>query len=173
MFSFSARKKDVDSQRYIRRLIDLTTPNHAGPERMERYENRNNRSIPALLCPWEHKAPIVSKAIVAITKDLSDRGIGLILSDAFDAKDAVVGFCHPEATANEPWFFLGVRQTSVPIGGGYWLFGIELTEFMNEDQHAELKPLLPMAQMLLPPCSRMENSLAVVESLVEQAIALS
>ena len=68
---------------------------------MDRFENRHNRIIPALLCPWEQNTPIVSKAVVAITKDFSDRGVGLILSNTFDAQNVVVGFCHQEATAKE------------------------------------------------------------------------
>jgi hypothetical protein len=174
MFSFSARKKNVDFQRYIRRLIDRTSPNRAGSGCMERYENRHNRIIPALLCPWEHKAPIVSKAVVVLTKDFADRGIGLVLSDAFDAKDVVVGFCHPEATAKEPLFFLGAKRTSDPIGGGFWLFGVELIEFMNETWRVELEPLFPMAVNLLPPsCPGSKDPVAAVESLADQAIALS
>ena len=173
MFSFSARKKTVDFQRYIRRLIELTRPNRGGSASMDRFENRHNRIIPALVCPWEQNTPIVSKAVVAITKDFADRGVGLILSDAFDAKDVVVGFCHEEATAKQPLFFLGERRTSSPIGGGFWLFGIEFTEFMNETWRVELEPLLPMAQKLLQPCSMLEDPVAAVESLVDQAIAWS
>ena len=166
MFSFSARKKSAAAQRYIRRLVDLTIPNRAGLGNMERYENRHNRSIPTLLCPWEQNRPIVSKAIVAITKDFSGQGIGIVLSGAFDAKDIVVGFCLRKVAANEPLFFLGVRRTSVPIGGGFWQLGIEFTEFMNQNWHSELEPLFPMAQKLLPPsCPRPEDARVVVEAL--------
>jgi hypothetical protein len=49
MFSFSARKKTVDFQRYIRRLIELTRPNRGGSASMDRFENRHNRIIPALV----------------------------------------------------------------------------------------------------------------------------
>ena len=174
MFSFSARKKNVDFQRYIHRLIDLTSPNRAGSGYMEQYENRHNRIIPALLCPWEQNTPIVSKAVVVLTKDFADRGIGLVVNDAFDAKNVVVGFCHPEATAKEPLFFLGASRTCEPIGGGFWLFGVELIEFMNEIWRVELEPLFPMAQKLLPAsCSRSNESVGAVESLADHAIALS
>jgi hypothetical protein len=170
MFFFSARKKNVDFQRYIRRLIDLTSPNRGGSGCMERYENRHNRIIPALLCPWEQNTPIVSKAVVVLTKDFADRGIGLVVSGAFDAEKVVVGFCHPAATANEPLFFLGARRTSDPIGGGYWLFGVELIEFMNETWRAELEPLVSMAEKLLPPSSSGSNGpVAAVESLANQS----
>jgi hypothetical protein len=160
MFSFSARKKSADSQRHIRRLVNLTIPNRAGPNCVDRCENRHNRSIPILLCPWEQNKPILSQAILAVSKDFGDRGVGIILRRGFDAEVAVVGFCHQEATGNEPWFFLGVRRTNVPIGGGFWLLGIELTEFLDEIWHVELEPLFPIARMLLPPSPPVEPASA-------------
>jgi hypothetical protein len=51
MFLFSARKKSADFQRYMRRLIDLTSPNRASSTGTERFVTRNNRVIPALVCP--------------------------------------------------------------------------------------------------------------------------
>lgn len=151
MALFTFRKKSVDFQRYVRRLIDLTSPNRACSTGTERFVTRNNRVIPTLVCPWENSTPTISGAVVAVTKDLGDQGIGLVVNHPLNFTDVVVGFCHEEATAGEPWFFLGVRRTSLPIGGGFWLVGIELTEFMNENWSAQLEPLVPMARMLLPP----------------------
>jgi hypothetical protein len=148
---FTSRKKSVDFQRYVRRLIDLTSPIRACSTGTERFVTRNNRVIPTLVCPWENNTPTISKVVLAVTKDLGDQGVGIISNHPLDLKDVVVGFCHEEATASEPWFFLGVRRTSIPIGGGFWLSGIELTEFMNENWSTELEPLVPMARTLLPP----------------------
>ena len=108
---------------------------------------------------------------MAISKDLSDRGVGLILAEPFDAAEVVLGFCHQETSANQPWFFLGVRRTSVPIGGGFWVCGIELTEFMDESYHRQLEPLYPLAEMLRPPSSsESRDGVATLESLVNQAL---
>ena len=151
MALFSFRKKSVDFQRYVRRLIDLTGPNRAHSTGTERLVTRSNRAIPTLVCPWENNWPTVSKAIIAVTKDLGDQGLGLLLNHPLNFTNVVVGFCHEEATASEPWFFLGMQRTNLPIGGGFWLVGIELTEFMNQDWSTQLEPLVPLAKMLLPP----------------------
>jgi hypothetical protein len=163
MFSFTARKKRVDFQGYIRRLIDLTSPNRANSEELQRCENRYNRVIPALLCPWEQGAPVVSKAVVAITRDIADQGVGLILNDAFVGQEVVVGFCDWEATSGSPWFFLGTKRTSLPIGGGYWLLGIEFSELINEIWPRQLEPLVGLAEKLRPPCAVSEHANALLD----------
>ncbi len=171
MFSFTARKKAVTAERHIRRMIDLTIPNDAGVAITDRYENRFNRSIPVLLCPWERNEPVVSEAVTVVTKDIGDRGVGLILTQPYDATEVVLGFCLPEAAASEPSFFLGTKRSNVAIGGGFWLLGVQVTEFMNETWHTELAPLFPMARKLLPPSGLHHGDpTAAVEALVGQAI---
>jgi hypothetical protein len=151
LFSFKERKKTVDFQRYIRRIIDLTIPNKTDSGNLPRYENRYNRSVPVLLCPWKDDEPLLSETIVAITKDIADRGIGIILTQPFAAETMVLGFCLDEVTALEPWFFLGVRRHNIAIGGDFWLLGIELTEFISETCREQLEPLIPLVQKLYPP----------------------
>jgi hypothetical protein len=168
MFSFSAHKRGVDLKRQIRRLIDLTSPNRANSKNVQRCEDRYNRAIPAPLCPWQQSAPIVSMAVVAITKDIADRGVGLILSGVFNANEVVVGFCDHEVTGSNPWFFLGTMRTSVAVGGGFWSIGIELTDFMNDNWANQLEPLFPLARKLVSPSSRSEHNTA----LLDQAVSL-
>jgi hypothetical protein len=150
MFSFTARKKTVDFQRYIRRLINRTMPN-ADFANTQRQENRHNRIIPALLCALQGSTPMLAQSSVAITKDISDQGVGLIMSAPFAATDVVVGFLDQESATNETWFFRGQAQRNVAIGGGFWLLGIRLTELMNEDWRDQLAPLIPLAENLRAP----------------------
>lgn len=152
LFSFSARNKSIDSQRYIRRLIDLTIPNNDRKRSTNRFENRYNRPIPALLCPWKDGEPIVSEALFVVTKDIADRGIGFILNQPCAATDVVIGFALQGIEHDElPCFFLCKRRSNVAIGGGFWLQGVEVEEFVNLSYHDELKPLIPLARKLLPP----------------------
>jgi hypothetical protein len=150
MSLFSFRKKNTDFQRYMRRLIDLTGPIRACSTGTERLVTRTNRAVPTLICPWENDWPIVSQAIVAITKDLGDQGVAIVVDHSLDFQNVLLAFCHQEATAGEPWFFLGIQRSSVPLGGGFWMSGIELTEFINETWKAQIEPLVPLAKMLMP-----------------------
>ena len=88
---------------------------------------------------------------MVITKDFGDRGLGLILNHPFPTQEVVVGFWLNTSEAQDPWFFLGKIQRSLQIGGGFWLLGVEMQEFMNERWPLQLQPLLPLAHKLVPP----------------------
>jgi hypothetical protein len=150
MFSFATRKKVVDMQPFVRRICDLTAPNNATAAGLPRSENRYNRVIPTLLCPWEEHRPIIDRTVVALTRDMSDRGVGVTLTHPLQADELVVGF-YLAGVMQEPWFFRGLPSRCDAMGGGFWLLGIELVEYMNEQWRDELDPLFGRAQKLLPP----------------------
>lgn len=155
MFSFANRKKTVDLCPYIRQICDLTTPNMATMF-AGRSENRCNRTIPTLLCPWEDDRPLVDECAICLTSDLADRGIRLVLSQPFRAESVAVGYWIDSDQMTNPWFFLGEVRRNQPIGGGFWAVGIELTEFAN-DNHGEAFVELrePAGKLLAPvPISR-------------------
>jgi hypothetical protein len=172
MFSFTARKKVADVQPLIRRIIDLTTPNCGRMEQGNRYENRHNRCVPVLLSPWRDDQPVISTSVLAITKDFSDRGVGIIVNEPVDALEVALGF-YLEKDMSEPWYFLGSRHSLVPIGGNFWLLGIELTEFINESHQQALAALAPLAERLRPSCANIEANLANAQSLIDQAASLA
>lgn len=150
MFSFTNHKKTVSLYPYIRRICDLTTPNVATTF-AGRSEDRFNRTIPTLLCPWEHERPLVDESCICITSDLANRGIRLVLNQPFRAESVVLGYWMDSDEMREPWFFLGEIRRNQPIGGGFWAVGIELTEFANTDHKETLANLRGAAANLLPP----------------------
>lgn len=159
MFSFAMRKKVVDMQPYLRRICDLTAPNNAAAAGLPRTENRYNRAIPVLLCPWEDHRPVTDRSAIAVTRDLSDRGVGVILTHPLDATEMAIGFYLASDTMQEPWFFRGLVTRCEPMGGGFWLLGLELVECMNENWSDELQPLFARAQKLLPPVDAPEEAI--------------
>ena len=151
MFSFSQRKKLLEVQPQIVRLLDLTTPNlskvNIGNTRAEK---RFNRTLPTLICPWEDGGPVIDECTSVLTSDFSDRGVGLVLSQPLHASGLVLGFWIRDAAMPEPFFFLGNQTRLVPIGGGFWSIGVELTEFANTRHGRALDILMPEAERLLP-----------------------
>ena len=91
MFSFNRQKKLVTLQKYIRRLADVTSPNLQPMEGESRTNGRQNRVLPTVLIPWEEDAPVVSEATTALTKDVSDDGLGLVLHQPIHAPQVVIG----------------------------------------------------------------------------------
>jgi len=159
MFSFATRKKVVDMQPFLRRICDLTAPNNAAANGLPRTENRYNRTIPALLCPWANHRPQTEHGIIVMTRDLSDRGVGVILTHPLDMSEGVIGFYLASDVMQEPWFFRSLVTRCEAMGGGFWLLGLELVEYMNENWRDELDPLFQRAQKLLPPARATEEAL--------------
>ena len=150
MFSFSKQKKKNDLFRYVRRICDLTTPNLA-QESAERSEDRFNRTIPTVICPWEEDRPTVERAAIGLTSDLADRGVQVILNRPFMSEHIVLGYWIAADDMEEPWYFLGTVRRNQPIGGGYWALGVELVEFANDEHRRQLDVLKTAAGELLPP----------------------
>ena len=150
MFSFSKRKKAVDLSPFIRRICDLTTPNMTSSPELVRAENRYNRAIPTLVVPYSGGRLMTDRYIMGITKDIADRGIGLILNQPFDASEVMLGFWMDDDEMTEPWFFNATSRRCAPIGGGFWTLGVELDEFANTHLGSKLQALEALAAELLP-----------------------
>ena len=153
MFSFVKRKKSLDIASQLRRLCDLTTPNLCIREKPSRRKDRYNRAIPTLLCPWEGDRPVEDESTIVLTRDISDSGVGLVLSQPFRANRVLVGFFFDAWDPGQPWFFLGDVLRNMAFGGGYWNVGVELDEFANSIYPEKVKPLRALAAKLLPPVS--------------------
>lgn len=151
MFSFTKKRKSVEINGYLRRLCDLTTPNHGPPKETERAENRYNRTIPALICPWASGQAAAEQASFAVTKDISDRGVAVVVRDRMVADHLVIGFWTSREQSLEPWFFISEVRCEVPLGAGFWNVGLSLTEFANMNYARELASLHSLASTLLPP----------------------
>jgi hypothetical protein len=88
---------------------------------------------------------------MVLTRDISDRGVGLIANHPLPAREVVLAYWLATDDAHEPWFFRGTIQRENAIGGGFWSVGIELVEFMNENRRRDIEPLMPLAHKLIPP----------------------
>ena len=157
MYSFAQHKKTVDLQPYIRRISDLTTPNLSKVS-SGRSEARLNRAIPTLLSPWENGRPMVDEISICLTTDVADRGVGLVLSQPFRAKQVVVGYWVSEDEMSEPWFFLADVCRNQPMGGRFWVLGVELIEFAKIESKEALAAMKVVAADLLPPAAVTEFS---------------
>ena len=151
MYTFQERVASQSVQSRLRRLADLTVPNSPIGGELNRGIPRHNRAIPTLICPWRKEAADVSRCTIAITRDLGDEGVGLLLTHPVSGPDLVVGYLLADAAVSDPWFFRGKIQHNTPIGGGYWVVGVELHELLTSRGHPSLLELEPLTQRLLPP----------------------
>ena len=151
MYTFEERIGSQSVQSKLRRLGDLTVPNSPLAGDSTRGIHRHNRAIPTLICPWVDNAADASRCTIAITRDLGDEGVGLLLTHPVSGPELLVGYLLHDAAVSKPWYFLGTIQHNTPIGGGFWAVGVALQEFLTSKGHASLAALAPIAQKLLPP----------------------
>lgn len=143
MFSFGDRKKLLEVQSVLRRIIDASAP-HRAPEEEARWDSRSNRTFPVVICPWGDSEPCVERAITALTKNVSSQGLTAILPVHFDDDLLVTGFSFEENHR----FMIGVVRHRTPLGGGFWQLGIELTRLVDIGEVPSLEKLVPMTEGL-------------------------
>ncbi len=155
MFSFTARRKKQDVSLFMRRIIDLTSPNRPRADD-GRHDLRYNRSIPVVCCPWRKNRPDTSQVTVGITKDLTDVGMGVITTCDLEADKIAVMIELDNSDAPEPWMFVGEVRQKTNLPGGCSLYGIELVRLLNGDTRAMNDLLAISAEFKSEPCPRCE-----------------
>ena len=146
MFLFGTRNRQLEVHKLMRRALDKSSPNLPRWEGESRWESRSNRTIPVLLIPYAEGELSVPEMTTALTKNLSSQGLALVLHQPFRADQVVVGFWGD----GEPDFLLGKVRQNVPLGGGFWQLGLELTERLCPADCPALQPLVPQAAKLEP-----------------------
>lgn len=145
MFSFRRRAKNLEVYKVIRRFLDTVQPELAPYEGEARWERRLHRTVPMLLAPYDDELSI-DEASYALTKNLSDTGLAIVLPQPFRAERVAVGFWF----ADQAHFVLGKVRQNVPLGGGFWQLGIELTETFDPAKAPEFRRLLTLTARLDP-----------------------
>jgi len=103
-----------------------------------------------LLAPYDGVEVRVDELTHAVTKDVSSQGLALVLPQPFRAEQVVVGFWSESHTH----FVSGQVRQNVPLGGGFWQLGVELTALLDLSEHPDIKRLVPLALRLDPLVNR-------------------
>ncbi|HUY88455.1 MAG TPA: PilZ domain-containing protein [Pirellulales bacterium] len=147
MFSFARRRtpRNPAVHKVIQRFLNAVNPDLAKFDDESRCDYRSHRTVPVLLAPHEDGISL-DEACYALTKNLSVRGLALVLPQPFRAERVAVGFWFAE----QAQFVSGEVRQNVPLGGGFWQLGVEVTQVLNPDDSSEVKRLLPLAVRLDP-----------------------
>lgn len=150
------REMEESIHNVLREIAENTESQFLPDEGDPRWHQRSNRSLPALLVPWENGGPMVQDATYALTKDFSSQGLALILPHPFRVEAVLIGL-----HLDTPLFALGQIRHNAALGGGFWQLGIQIYELIEVDSHPHLPTLLPLAERLVPcavPASLRSNS---------------
>lgn len=147
MFSFARRRtpRNPEVHKVIQRFLNAVNPDLAKIDDESRCDYRSHRTVPVLLAPNEDGISL-EEACYALTKNLSVRGLALVLPQPFRAKRVAVGFWFAE----QGHFVSGEVRQNVPLGGGFWQLGVEVTHVLSADDTSDVKRLLPLAARLDP-----------------------
>lgn len=145
MFSFARRAKHEEVHKVIRRFLDAVNPDLAMFEDDARWHHRSQRTVPVLLVPYDDELSL-SEACYALTKNLSVRGLALVLPQPFRAQRVAVAFWFED----QGQLVSGEVRQNVPLGGGFWQLGVEVTQVLKPADCDDAKRLLPLAARLDP-----------------------
>ncbi len=144
MYSFDKRKDQLDVHKFMRRIIDTSTPVPSAVD--QRWEGRSLRAMPVLICPVQDGTPIVDEATFALTENLSSDGVSIVLPSELAAYRVVVGFW----VESRVELVLGQVKRQAPLGGGFWRLGVQLLEQANRGSFPAWNELSTLVKQLDP-----------------------
>jgi len=139
MYSFEENSKQIEVRGLAQRISNATIPNRPKADSRDRVDDRYNRSLSTVLLPWADGKAVIGAPLYAVTKDISEVGLSLVLREPAVPPQMVCGFW-----LDAPYFVRAELRHSEPIGGGFWQVGIEMTELFtlaDQDDHEQLEQL--------------------------------
>ena len=137
VFMFGAYRKKMDVQRELVKLLN----NHCAElDRLQdgpRDDGRINLTIAVRVVPWGHTRPNVELAFAATTRELSSRGLSIVVDQPITCETVALGW----TWEGEMRFARGKVRHQDPIGAGFWNVGIKLVELVLTDDWPELREL--------------------------------
>jgi hypothetical protein len=133
-FFTKTRDKSNEVQSFMLKMVNNNCPDVQGLMDGPRLESRVNLSVVVAVIPVEDGRPLVDKRFNAVTKELTTRGLSVVLSECRAADDVIVGF-HWERSMK---FLLAQARHLSPMGGGFWQLGLRLKEVVHPDDFPEL-----------------------------------
>ena len=130
--SLFSRKKSIDAGPKLRRLMDLTMPNRPVCND-NRGDNRYNRTIPALMCPWMDQKPVVNEASFGISQDFSDNGLRVILFHPPLCDRYLVSFLLKPDDTPEYFHFISEIRDVRTFAGEMKSVGLLVTELADDN----------------------------------------
>ncbi len=131
------RRKEIEAQRLILKLVNNHCPElrdlHDGP----RLEGRVNLTVPAWVVPLEGKMPQIARAFAVVSKEFSPSGLSVVIHRPFEAQPVFVGFSWDD----ERTYLKGEVQHITPMGAGFLQMGILAQEVVCLADYPELNVL--------------------------------
>ena len=155
MFSFQRNRDLQEVREHLLRIVNQRATEFLPDDIEQRATSRSRHTIPVEVILWEEDAPVVTETITALTRNISDTGVGVIMHHPLRVEKIVLGFWISESFSEPsndgtPLFFLADIVHHVPIGGPFWIIGTECCRTLRRSEYGELETLVPRLSELAP-----------------------
>jgi hypothetical protein len=132
--SLFSKKKDVAVQSFILKVVNNNCPELKALIEGPRLDSRVNIVLVVMIIPVVDKKLQTKRVFTAVTKELSNTGVGIVLDRPMDLDEAVIGF----RFEGEMTFFRAQAKHLEPMGGGFFQLGFHLREIISPGDQPEL-----------------------------------
>ncbi|HUP81839.1 MAG TPA: PilZ domain-containing protein [Pirellula sp.] len=133
---FNQRKKKQEVWKCLRRILDRNSAEQLLLGNEDRKEKRIPFSLPVLLQSCLADPHTWSEPVFAVTKDISDDGVAVIVHRSIDPSRVICVIWE-----DGPIFLSGEIRQCQPLGGGFWKIGMELSEIVSSGDFPLLRTL--------------------------------
>jgi hypothetical protein len=130
-----ARKKLLGVQNFVLKVVNNNCPELKALIEGPRRDKRINLTLVVLVVPLEDGKLKVGDAFSAVTRELSVTGVGIILDRQRALDEVILGF---RLEGNMCYVHARAKHLS-PMGSGFYLLGLEMTEVVPSSKYLELK----------------------------------
>jgi hypothetical protein len=129
------KNKRVCVQGFILKVVNNNCPELKALIEGPRLDRRVNLTIVVLVIPIERGELCVDRAFTAVTKEFSNNGVAVVLSEPRGLDEVLLGF----RWEGEMTFMRAKAKHLNPMGGGFYQIGFHMTDMACAGDYPELQ----------------------------------
>jgi len=122
--SLFTKNKRTQVQSFILKIVNNNCPELKAHAEGPRLDHRVNLTIVVLVIPIERGELRLDRAFTAVTKEFSNTGVAVVLSEPRGLDEVLLGF----RWEGEMTFMRAQAKHLNPIGGGFYQLGFHMTD---------------------------------------------
>jgi len=129
------KNREIAVQSFILKLVNNNCPELLALIEGPRIDSRVNLTVVVAVVPVEKKEPQIDQTFTAVTKEFSNNGVALVLSEPLGLDHAILGF----RFEGQMVFVRAQAKHLNPMGGGFYQMGFRLLEMVSVADYPQLK----------------------------------
>jgi len=129
------KNKPLQVQGFILKLVNNNCPELKALVEGPRLDRRVNLAVVVLVIPIEQGDLCVEQAFTAVTKEFSNTGVAVVLSEPRGLDEVILGF----RWEGEMTFVRAKAKHLNPMGGGFYQLGFQMTDMACAGDYPELQ----------------------------------